>query len=93
MNGMTLEELTVIRNQQESWPRSQPGVVGTGVGMDKSGGIPLKIYGNQVSAETRNAIQARLSEVPVAIEETGGGSSKTGVRCTRHRGRELGSPF
>ena len=32
MNGMTLEELTAIRDQHEPWLRSQPGVVGTGVG-------------------------------------------------------------
>jgi hypothetical protein len=71
MKSMTVEELTALRDQHEPWLRSQPGVVGTGVGIDKSGRIGLKIYGNQVSADVRNAIHERLKDVPVAIEETG----------------------
>ncbi|HZU36745.1 MAG TPA: hypothetical protein VFA18_12580 [Gemmataceae bacterium] len=71
MENLTPEQLQAIRDQHESWLRAQPGVVGTGVGMDKTGRICVKVFSNQVSAETRNAIYERLGDVPVAIEETG----------------------
>jgi hypothetical protein len=66
------EELQAFRDQHEPWLRAQPGVVGTGIGMDKGGRICLKIFGNRLSAETRNAIDQRLSDIPVCVEETGG---------------------
>jgi hypothetical protein len=72
MKDFTAEELQTLRDQHESWLRSLPGVVGTGIGMDKSGRISLKVFSNRVSAETRNAILERLGSAPVAIEETGG---------------------
>jgi hypothetical protein len=71
MKNFTPEELRVLRDQHESWLRALPGVVGTGIGMDKSGRISLKVLSNRISAETRNAIVERLGDVPVAIEETG----------------------
>ncbi len=71
MKNFTPEELQALRDQHESWLRSLPGVVGTGIGMDKSGRISLKVFSNRVSAETRKAIAERLGAVPVAIEETG----------------------
>jgi len=46
-------------------------VVGTGVGMDKTGQIVVKIFSNQMPAATRSAIQQRFSDIPIAIEETG----------------------
>jgi hypothetical protein len=49
----------------------KPGVVGTGIGMDKSGRIALKIFMNRMAAETRNAIYQRLVDAPMAMEETG----------------------
>ena len=70
--NFTEEELVTLRDQHEPWLRALPGVVGTGVGMDRAGQIALKIYSNRVSPETRNAIYERLRDVPVAIEETGG---------------------
>ena len=71
MKDITPEELQALRDQHESWVRALPGVVGTGIGMDRSGRISLKVFTNQISTETRNAIAERLRELPVAIEETG----------------------
>ena len=71
MRNFTQEELRTLRDQHESWLRSQPGVVGTGIGMDRSGRISLKVFSSQMPAETRNAIVQRLGPIPVAIEETG----------------------
>jgi hypothetical protein len=71
MKNFTSEELQALRDQHESWLRSLPGVVGTGIGMDRSGRMSLKVFSNQVSAETRNAIAERLGTAPVSIEETG----------------------
>jgi hypothetical protein len=68
---MTSEQLLSIRDEHDSWLRSLPGVVGTGVGLDRSGRIALKVFSNQIPAETRRAIAARLGDVPLAIEETG----------------------
>jgi hypothetical protein len=71
MANLNAQELQALRDQHESWLRAQPGVVGTGIGMDKSGRIALKIFTNRIAAETRNAIYQRLGDVPVAMEETG----------------------
>ncbi len=71
MNTPSVEELQTIRDQHEAWLRAQPGVVGTGIGMDSGGRIAIKVFTNQISSQTRNAILARLGEVPVALEETG----------------------
>jgi hypothetical protein len=71
MTDATQQELLAIRDAHEPWLKGLPGVVGTGIGLDASGRISLKIYSNQISAATRDAISARLPDVPVAIEETG----------------------
>jgi hypothetical protein len=71
MKSFTPEELQAVRDRHESWLRAQPGVVGTGIGLDKSGRISLKVFSNKMSADTRIAIAQRLDAVPVAIEETG----------------------
>jgi hypothetical protein len=71
MSDLTSEDLKRVRDDHEAWLKAQPGVVGTGIGIDKSGRISLKVFSNRISAETRNAITERLGSVPVAIEETG----------------------
>jgi hypothetical protein len=71
MKPLTVQELEMLRDQHEPWLRSQPGVVGTGIGLDKTGQVALKVFTNQISAQTRNAIHQRLSAVPLALEETG----------------------
>jgi hypothetical protein len=71
MKNFTAEELQRLRDEHESWLKALPGVVGTGIGLDKCGRISLKVFSNRISAATRNLIAERLSAVPVAIEETG----------------------
>ncbi len=71
MKSFTSEELERLRNEHEPWLTALPGVVGTGVGMDRSGRIGLKVFSNRMPAETRNAITQRLQSIPFAIEETG----------------------
>jgi hypothetical protein len=71
MKNLTSEDLERVRDEHEAWLKVQPGVVGTGIGMDTSGRISLKVFSNRMSAETRNAITQRLGSVPLAIEETG----------------------
>lgn len=71
MDYRSQEELLRVRDQHESWLRAQPGVVGTGVGIDRGGNICLKIFSDHMSPGTRDAIRARLGTVPIAIEETG----------------------
>jgi hypothetical protein len=71
MSPQSQQELLKVRDQHEHWLRAQPGVVGTGVGLDKGGNICLKIFSNRMTATTRDAIRAKLGDTPVAIEETG----------------------
>jgi hypothetical protein len=71
MTNYTPEELQRVRDEHERWLKTRPGVVGTGIGMNKSGQICLKVYSNGMSAETRNKILERLPNIPVSIEETG----------------------
>jgi hypothetical protein len=71
MKSMSHREIVSLRDQHEPWLRAQPGVVGTAVGMDRTGKICLKIFSDHLSPDTRNAILERLGDIPVAIEETG----------------------
>jgi hypothetical protein len=76
MKSFTQHELLAIRDRHESWLRSQPGVVGTGIGMDKAGKICIKVFTDRISPSTRNAIYEHLSDLPVALEEMPGGARK-----------------
>ena len=71
MSSLTQEQLLNVRDQHDSWLRAQPGVVGTGVGMDDGGTLCVKVFSNHMSPATREEIRARLADVPVAIQETG----------------------
>jgi len=74
MERLTQQELLNIRDQHESWLRSQAGVEGTGVGLGRGGDLCLKVFTNQVSAATRNAIHERLVDLPpdqLSLEEIG----------------------
>jgi hypothetical protein len=81
MKSFTSEELQRLRDEHEPWLRALPGVVGTGIGIDKSGRISLKVFSNQMPAETRNAITERLQSIPVAIEETGEIRKQSASKC------------
>ncbi len=71
MRSFDQAELLDLRDRHEVWLRSQPGVVGTGVGMDRTGAICLKVFTNRMTHTTRDAIQDRLTGWPVALEEVG----------------------
>jgi hypothetical protein len=71
MDTFTEAALLQIRDRHESWLRSQPGVVGTGVGLSDAGDVVLKVYSDRMPPVVRDAILARLAGVPVVIEETG----------------------
>jgi hypothetical protein len=71
MRNFTPDELQRVRDVHESWLRSLPGVLGTGIGIDTRGRMSVKVFSNHISAETRNAIAERLQTFPVAFEETG----------------------
>jgi hypothetical protein len=60
-----------VRDQHEAWLDQQPGVTGTGVGIDAGGAWCIKVYTNHMPAATREAIRQRLQDVPVEFEETG----------------------
>ncbi len=72
MGSFTQQQLLKIRDQHEGWLRSQPGFVGSGVGLHPSGELCLKIFSDHMPPAVRNEILKRLDGAPVAIEETGG---------------------
>jgi len=67
----TEENLMDVRDQNESWLNAQPGLSGTGIGLDAGGRVCLKIFTSHMPPATRNQIAARLGGVPVDFEETG----------------------
>lgn len=71
MRSLSQDELVKVRDGHEPWLRAQPGVVGTGIGLDRSGQIALKVFTNRISAATRNSIYDRLADVPLSLEEVG----------------------
>lgn len=71
MELFSQDQLTRLRDEHESWLKAQPGVVGTGIGLDKGGRVALKVFTNRASAAIRNSIHDRLTGIPLAIEEVG----------------------
>lgn len=71
MSDFTQDRLLIERDKHEDWLRAQPGVVGTGVGMDKGGAVRLKVFTDRITPGTREAISQRLGDVPIAFEEIG----------------------
>src|SRR5262245_31349321 len=61
MGTFTEAELLRLRDQHEAWLRSQPGVVGTGIGLADAGDVALKVYSDRMPPETRSAILTRLA--------------------------------
>lgn len=58
-------ELLTIRDHEESWLNSQPGITGTSISLGQSGNPCLRIFANRLSARTKLEIQQRLADVPV----------------------------
>ena len=69
--AFTEAELVSEKNKVEPWLLSQQGITGSGVGIGQGGNICLKIYINQMSNETKSAIDSRLQALPHEFEETG----------------------
>lgn len=64
-------ELVAQRNKHHEWLRGQPGLTGTGIGLDRNGQMCIKIYTDHMPPETREAISETLAGVPLEFEETG----------------------
>ena len=71
MPALTADELLKIRDEHEAWLQRQPGVVGTGVGLNAAGEICLKVFSDRMTPQTRNSILERLSGIPTSVEESG----------------------
>lgn len=71
MHTLSQDEVSKLRDAHEAWLRAQPGVVGTGIGLDRGGNVALKVFTNRAPAATRNSIHDRLAGIPFAIEEVG----------------------
>ena len=71
MKSYTLEQLSPLRQRHDRWLRAQPGVVGTGIGLNAAGEVCIKVFSNRLAAATRTAIYDRLRGLPVAVEEVG----------------------
>jgi len=71
MARFTQQDLQSLHEQHESWIHAQPGVVGSGVGIDKGGSLCLKVFTNHAPVTTRDTICERLGDIPVGFEETG----------------------
>lgn len=67
----TEEELYQVKVTHDPWLTSQPGVVGTGIGLDQGGQICILILTANMPETTRSLIEERLSGYPVGFEETG----------------------
>jgi hypothetical protein len=62
------DQLQDVRDRNENWIMSQPGVTGTGIGLNR-GQVVLKIFSHGAPAETRQAVAKRLVGVPIAWED------------------------
>jgi hypothetical protein len=62
-------ELLDVQAKHGQWFASQPGVIGTSVSLGKSGNLVLRVYTSGISNATRQAIQSKLSDVPVEWDE------------------------
>ena len=62
-------EIRAARDIIEPWLTTQPGVVGTSVGLGADGEPCLRIFVKQLSATTRTAILKRLGSIPVDFED------------------------
>ena len=71
MKSYTQAELLALRDQHEKTLQALPGVVGTGVGLDGTGGICLKVFTNHASPETKETIRQLVGDAPLKVEESG----------------------
>ena len=69
--AFTETQLVSEKNKVEPWLNSQEGFTGSGIGIGRGGQICLKIFTNQMSIKTKQAIESRLQNLPHEFEETG----------------------
>lgn len=65
------DQLLATRDQHEAWLNQQPGISGTGVGLNSGGQVCIKIFTNHMPPDIKTAISQRLGTVPIDFEETG----------------------
>jgi hypothetical protein len=63
------EQLLALRDRHEPWLMAQPGVIGTGIGLDSGGRVVLRIFTHGATPVTRRTIANRLGGVPLGWEE------------------------
>ena len=63
------QDVAALRDQHDAWLMSQPGVLGTSVGLGRDGNVCLRIFTKQVPEATRRAIRARMPDVPIDFDE------------------------
>jgi hypothetical protein len=69
MKNYTQEQLLALRDSQEAWLMAQPGITGTGIGLDAGGRLVLRIFTKGISPTTRESIAQQLPSVPLDWEE------------------------
>jgi hypothetical protein len=58
-------------NQHSSWIVQQQGVAGCDNSFDQAGRPCLRVFTDKIADETKRAIVARVTPVPVCFEESG----------------------
>ncbi|MDC7789739.1 hypothetical protein PQJ75_28065 [Rhodoplanes sp. TEM] len=69
MDSHTQEQLLALRDRHEAWLLAQPGVIGTGVGIEPDGRLVLRIFTKGIRQESRDTIARALPDAPLAWEE------------------------
>lgn len=69
MKIYTEKDILTIREREENWLESQPGIIGTGISLGESGNPCLRIFASEVSEPIKMAIQKKLSDVPIVWSE------------------------
>lgn len=69
MKKFSEQEIQAARDRHDHWLMSQPGVLGSSVGLGRDGDIRLRIFTNQISESTRREIQSRISGIPIDWDE------------------------
>ncbi len=71
MHAFNEVELRKALQQQEDWLGTQSAVVGHGVGLDKGGGVAIKVFVDGMPKAAQEAVRSRFAGLPVVIEDHG----------------------
>lgn len=69
MTTYTEDTLLALRDRHEAWLMAQEGLIGTGIGLGSQGQVLLRIFTKGMKQATRQAIAAKLGDVPLDWEE------------------------